>query len=394
MSQTNNKLTSTQIVGLQTDLSANLEFVPSNRIPFLSNLRMRGGEDKASSTTISWVDYSSQATGTTIKQEIQLSAGKATNAKIGDSAILKANEFVSIGDNVYKVSDVSTQQATFTKQKEDVSGKLIDDLSDSTTKLTLEEPIYLINENIEEGADLLGADYKKGVNFDNKTQIVREEISVSGTAMTLAMPSGGGIDPYDLELNSKFNTVLGKLEKALVNGVKFEDGTKRGMNGIRKYLDHGKIVNAKDKKGISMLDMIDELVTVCYARGGEINNGFYALMMSPTQNRNLSKVLLKQEVATTGETQLGAVAKFIITSQGTLPIIVNANMPETEILLIDFSSLRLKTLRPLIHEFMGKKGDSTQGLIVGEYSLEARNLHVQGKIINMDKSGVTPIEAV
>lgn len=367
-----------RIVGLQDDLAPNLAYVPVDRAPFFLNLVAMSRVGEAKATTVTWVDYTSEGTMTEVETELADNTG--TTLVVKDGSIFTVNNYILVGTEAMLVTAINGKNLTVTR------GQLGTTAINSAAVGT---PVYLINDGIEEGADLVGASYKPGANFDNKTQIIREEISVSDTAMELFVPSGDGLDPYDLEMQRKMDTAVAKLEKALVSGVKFENGNKRGMQGIRHFLDEGQIVDGK--AGALTLDLIDELVTKCFSVGGQLTSGTYALYLSPIQNRVLSKLIEGKTQNGQSESVIGGVARYVDTAQGRLPTIITPNLPADEINLINLADCMVKRLgkRGLNHTFMGKTGDNTKGLIVGEYTLEVRNIHTQGKIKNL-KQTITP----
>ena len=98
--------------------------------------------------------------------------------------------------------------------------------------------------------------------------------------------------------------------------------------------------------------------------------------------------LLKDYINSKPEnTTLGAVATHVATDFGTLPIIISNNLRSTEILILNHDDITLRPLqgRDLFHEYMGKSGDSTQGLILSELTIEVRNIHTMGMITGLKK---------
>lgn len=366
-----------RIVGMQEDVSGALKYVNPNKAPFYLNLLALGKVEEAKSTTVSWVDYTCEGTQTVLSEEMADESG--TTVKVADVTVFKPNCFARIEEEVLLVSNVQADG-------EKLSGTLTVKRGELETKAAAHAtglPIYFINDNIEEGADLQGATYKAGANFDNYTQIIREEIEVSGTAAAIAIPSGEGIDAYSLEQTRKTDLMVGKTEKALVGGKKFKKGNNRGMDGIRSILDKGQIVDAGSSKIDT--DIFSALLEKAYLTGADLQNGYYAFYVPPKQQAAITKLLEKFLKKDSGDSVLGATVTHILTDYGTFPIIMTPNIPNTEILLVNHDDCKLKPLsnRNLTHTYMGMTGDNIKGLLLSELTLEVRNVHTQGKIINL-----------
>jgi len=361
-----------RIVGKKEDLSPVLAYTNANKAPLYMNLTALGRVEPATQTKISWVDYSSEGTQTVLKTKI--SAAETTSFVVEDGSIFRKGCLAAIGNEVVAVTNISENTLTVTRaQHGTTAGK----------NYEVGEEIFFINDNIAEGADLQGANYKAGVNYDNNTQIFREEISISGTAEAIQVPSGGGVDAYSLEQTRKMDTVLGKIEKALVSGKKFEAGEKRGMDGAKRFLEKGQVVDAAGAE-IS-LEIIGNVLRKIFNVGGDLSGGNYALYVPGVQQMKISKLLKDYIQATPAENTLGAVAKYVATDFGTLPIIPSNNLSSGEIMILNHDDMKIKELRGLTHQYMGKTGDNSKGLIVTELTLEVRNIHTMGIITGLKR---------
>ena len=363
-------ITTERIVGLKEELSPGLKYINANKAPFYLNLIALGKVKPIGSTTASWVDYSCEGTETVITAALTDTTG--TSVTVADPTVFPVNSYMRIDEEVMLVQSIADKTLTVKR------GEL------GTTAAThlINTPAYFINDNIEEGADLLGASYKPGENFTNYTQIVREEISISGTAQALAVPSGGGLDPYSLEMIRKMDKVVGKVEKAMVAGKKFATGKNRGMDGIRTILDKGQIVDGIGEK-ITM-EKLEALLKKVYLVGADLQNGYYALYIPPKQQSNLNKEIEKYIVKEETSSTLGAVGVGGWAGSGGLPggggPGVRAGGPWEWASVL---GARPVSNRDLFHEYMGKTGDNIKGLILGEFTLEVRGIHEQGKIVNL-----------
>lgn len=367
-------VTTDRVVGLKEDLSPQLAYTNPNKAPLYMNLIALGNIEPTTQTKISWVDYAAAGTQTLIKTKVNSSS--ATTIEVEDASIFKADCLAAVGEEVVLIKSISENTLTVERAKHGTR---------AGASYEVGEEVYYINDNLEEGADLQGAAYKKGVNYTNNTQIIRTEISMSGTLMATNIPSAGAVDAYSLEQIRKMDETVGKIEKAIVSGKIFEDGTKRGMDGVKSFLEKGQIVDAGGSN-IS-LEIFGEALKKIFNVGGDISGGNYAFYVPPHQKMKISKLLKDYVTAQPQEATLGAVANNIATDFGTLPIIVSNNIRADEILILNHDDIKVRPLqgRELYHEYMGKRGDSTQGLILAELSLEVRNIHTMGIIKNLGK---------
>ena len=367
-------ITIERIVGKKEDLTPALAYTNANKAPLYINLVNLGNINPTTQAKTSWVDYSSEGTQTTIKTKV--TAATATSFIVEDASIFTAGCLAAIGDEVVQVTSISGDTLTVTRAQ-----------LGTTAGATYEigEEVFFINDNLVEGADLQGANYKAGVNYDNNTQIIREEISLSGTATAITLPSGGGTDAYTFEQIRKMDKVVGKIEKAIISGKKFESGQKRGMDGVRSFLAKGQVVDASNNE-IS-LEIIGNALKKIFNAGGDLSGGNYALYVPGVQKMKISKLLKDYTNSNPQNTTLGAVATHVATDFGTLPIIISNNLRSTEILILNHDDITLRPLqgRDLFHEYMGKRGDSTQGLILSELTIEVRNIHTMGMITGLKK---------
>lgn len=368
------ELTTQRIVGLKEDLSNNLAYVNPNKAPLYLNLCKLERVVPTTSIKVSWVDYTAEGTQTTLKTKVS-SAGE-TSFEVVDGSIFKKDCLAAIGTEIVKVTNIS--ENTLTVERAQIETK-------AGTSYEIGEEIYYVNDNIEEGADLIGASYKPGANYDNVTQINREEISVSGTAEAVDIPSAGGYDAYSLEQLRKLDRLVGKNEKSLISGVKFEKGNKRGMGGIKQFLAKGQVVDAAG--GEISLQLYNTLVRKLYNAGADLTGGTYAFYVPAIQKTKTSELLQKYVQSARNEETLGAVANYISTDFGEFPIITSNNLKANEILLINHDDITLRPLveRQLTHQYMGKTGDNTKGLLLSEFTVEVRNIHTMGMITNLKR---------
>lgn len=365
-------LTTDRVVGRQDDMVGELSYCNPNTAPLFLNLLGLKRTRTIASITVSWVDYSCKNTQTKIKEAL---TEAATTIKVENKDVFHVGALGRIGEEVVKVVSIA-----------DVTGDLTvvrGQFGTTAEAFEVGEELFFINDNVAEGAGLQGSNYKGGVNYSNFTQIIREEIEVSGTAQTVRVPSAEGVDAYGLEMTKGLDAAVGKIEKALVSGVKFEDGKNRGMGGVKYFLKNGQNVDAAGQA--LSYEILNELARKVNAAGANLTEGGYAYYVSGVQSVKMSTLLKDYVKAAPTDSTLGAVVSTIATPFGIIPVIISNNLRADEIMLLNHNDLEIGGLRELKHTYMGLDGDSLKGLIIAELTLEMRQIHKQGRITNLKK---------
>lgn len=363
--------TTDRIVGMQDDMTEELSYCNANTAPLFLNLLRLGRVRTIASSTVSWVDYSCRNTQTKIKEAL---TEAATTIKVENKDVFHVGALGRIGEEVIKVTAIDDTTGDMTV--------LRGQFGTTAEAFEIGEELFFINDNVAEGADLQGSNYKGGANYRNVTQIIREEIEVSGTAQAVKVPSGNGVDAYGLEITKALDVCIGKIEKALVSGVRFEQGKNRGMGGVKFFLKDGQNIDAGGQA--LTYETLNELARKVNSAGGNLAEG-YAYYVSGVQSVKMSTALKDYMKVAPTDNVLGAVVSAVATPFGLIPVIVSNNLRADEIILINHEDMDIDELRALKHIYMGLVGDSTKGLVVGELTFEMRQIHKQGRITNLKK---------
>ncbi|MCP1354658.1 MULTISPECIES: SU10 major capsid protein [Aneurinibacillus] len=218
-----------------------------------------------------------------------------------------------------------------------------------------------------EGADARAARYKARVRKSNITQIFDETIEITGTAAAVA--NYGIDDMYEYEKAKKQLELALQLEKAVINGIRYENGTVRQMDGVRNLIK----TNVSDIQNVDLtIDHINDSLQSIYTKGGFATGGRYEIIVAAKQKRRIGKFDKEAIRINQGEEKRGTVVNFITTDFGEFPVSINDNLAPDEVLILDKNRINIRNLtgRDFSHEYLGKKGDYLQGMIVGEYTLE------------------------
>lgn len=351
------------LVGKVQSVSDEYELLNPHTIPLI---KMIGFSEPVYNTTHEWVEdemFTYEALVTT-----ELTA-EATEVVVDDAEPFAKGQVAKIGDELVLVTNVLPGEKKLTVQR---------GYADTTAAIAPVKSVIevLFNEG-EEGADYREARNKKRKTVSNKTQIFSDSIEITGSA--LEVHQYNIVDFYDSERAKKQIETALQLEKAIINGVGFDNGSVRQMKGIRQYI----VTNVIDAAGAAVtLDHINDLAERIYKKGGFATGGNYVLIAGPKQKRALGTLDSAKVNIPQGSSVRGDVVDGIITDFGQFPVALNNNLASDEILLIDINRIDVKPLgkRVFSHTFHGQNRDGVSGTVLGEYTLEFRQEKAHGRI--------------
>ena len=229
-----------------------------------------------------------------------------------------------------------------------------------------------------EGADARDGRYKARVPVSNITQIFDDTVDITGTAE--AVQQYGMDDLYESEKQKKQLELALQLEKAVISGIQFNDGVStRMMRGIRSFIQ----TNVVDAGNTDLsLDMINDLAQSIYQVGGFKDGGNYTVLVGAHQKRVISNLLSDKLLLQRTDDVRGNTVKTIVTDFGEFDITLDINLNPDELIISDLNRMRILPLRGrgFGHTYLGKKGDSTQGQVLGEYTFEFKQEKAHGRL--------------
>lgn len=341
-----------QIIGKKEDVTDELLLLNPHQTPFIS---AKGFSDAVTQVEHAWFEdemYADETTATAAATDADVTLA------VADGSIFEPKHVIKVGEEFLLVTAVIGNDLTVTRGYADTTAAAIADK---------DKVEFQFVEGVE-GADARKARYKARARKTNFTQIFDETISISGTA---AATSQYNIDDlYEYEKQKKQLELALQLEKAVINGVKFEssDGLTRQMGGLRNLIN----TNVTDGTGKDIDAVINDMAQTVYEAGGFSTGGNYKIVVGAKQKRALSKVDQGSIRLTRAENTRGQVVDFYVTDFGEFEIVLNNNVGGDELFLVDFNRVDIRPLqtRQFSHEYMGKKGDYVTGAIVGEYTFE------------------------
>ena len=358
------KVFKADLVGVKESVVDAMLLLNPHQIPLLSRI---GFGDPVYNTKHEWIEdelfaYESQLTEAITNTDTTLS--------VADGSIFRKDHVIRIDEEMLKVSTVNGNNLTVSRGYAGTSAAA--HAADARVEILFVEG--------EEGADAREARFKKRVRRENYTQIFDDTIEISGTAMAIAQY---GIDNlYASEQAKKMIEVALQLEKAAINGVKYENGQVRQMAGIRSFIT----TNVTDAQGGDLtLEMVNDLAQKIYEKGGFATGANHVIMVGPKQKRALSQIGSEQIVIDRDDTARGQRVERLVTDFGELPIVLNNNVDAKELFIVDLNRIAVRPLngREFFHEYLGKRGDYVTGQIVGEYTLEFRQEAAHARIKNL-----------
>lgn len=354
------------IVGKKESVTEEFLLLNPHTIPMISMLGFG-----TPATAVEHVWYEDEMFGSSTKLAKDLD-DSATDVEVVDASIFRKDHIVMIGEEFVKVTAVDTSANKLTVERGYVGTE-----AGAATQGADVEVQYL--EGFE-GMDAVDARYKPRKRVSNVMQIFTDTVSISGTAQEVAQH--GVIDEYTEEKDKIQSDLAVQLERAVINGVKIDDGGRvRKMQGIRNFIK----TNVVDLAGADLTaEKISDAVQGIYEAGGfEGGAAGYEIVVGPKLKRVISGFDKHIVRVNQDENTRGTVVNYLTTDFGEFPVSINNNLKADEVLIIDKNRVEIKPLRnrEWFHEYLGKKGDYIEGMVVGEYTLELHQEKAHARII-------------
>lgn len=223
--------------------------------------------------------------------------------------------------------------------------------------------------------------HQVGARKHNFTQIFGDAVFLAGTTQSLDTPGN------EVKMSTQTQRVLKKLmksmERAIIYNKRFEDGSgdNRIMGGFEQYVPSD---NVKDANGQPLsLDLIDEFVRDSLDKGGQLD----CLLVSNIQKGKLNnlKVSRVEGAQSQSDKRINNLVDYLDTDAGPLKIVRSNDVAADTIWLVQKDRFKVVPLqgRRFGMEKLAKVGDLDKVMIIGEYTMEARNPEVMYKIKNL-----------
>jgi hypothetical protein len=296
----------------------------------------------------------------------------ATAVVVADVEAFRVGHVIKIGEELLLVTaiNVGTKTLTVTRGYAGTTAAAVADQAKVEVQFV----------EGQEGRNARDSRKKPRVAKSNKTQIFDDTIDISGTAS--AVTQYGISNQYEYEKQKKQLELALQLEKALINGVAYENGEVRQMAGIRSFVQ----TNVSDASSAAVSgSLLNDSLQAIYEKGGFASGGNYKIMVPAKQKRAISAIDNNKLYIMQAENTRGQKVDHFVSDFGQFEIVLNNNLDAKELLIVDTNRMAVRPLvgRDFFHKYMGEQGDYTRGILVGEYTFEFQQEKAHARIKNL-----------
>lgn len=344
------------IVGKPESVLDEILLLNPHQIPLISALGI--SQDEVTQVEHNWYEDEMFAYESTVTTE---APDTATELVVASTEPFRSLHVVRVGEELLLVTAVDSVSNKITVTR-GYAGT-------TAATITANSKIEVQFVESKEGRDAIKGRSKPRVRKSNLTQIFTDTIEITGSAAASAMYSID--DKYEYEKQKKQVELALQLERAAINGVKYENGDVRQMEGIRSFIQS----NVTNAAGAALtMDMINEELQKIYTAGGFKTGGMYEIVVPAKQKRVVGTFMENAKRVDQNDVKRVTVVNTLVTDFGEFNVSINDNMNADELFILDYNRLAIKSLkgRGFFHEYLGKKGDYTEGMVLGEYTLELK----------------------
>lgn len=239
--------------------------------------------------------------------------------------------------------------------------------------------VIIIGNPRDEGFSAGRNDSQAGVRVYNMTQIFERQYRLSGSSQSVA--AVGQETLLAKQLAEALPEVLKELQHAMFYGRRFDGGadfTGRRMAGFKWFCTQNGGANNEDVGGNALnFGLLDDIIEEYLNRGGDANK--LCMFVSPKQQRKLND-LKEARIIGGGQSQSDMtlnnyVNKYDFGSRASIDVILSTDIKNDEIYFAQKDLIKVKPLkdRALKKKPLPEDGDFVREMVIGEYTLEARN---------------------
>lgn len=241
-----------------------------------------------------------------------------------------------------------------------------------------------------EGDDAPPARFTSRARKANYTQIFTATVSVSGSMQ--AARQHGVADEVDYQKTERMRELLRDLENCVINGTAPASSpqgsatVRRSMNGITRLISTNRFVPGQGgfpAGGGAGTDLTENVLNTALRLIWEQSQGrIDTIVVGGRQKRFINQFVAASRRFTPDSTRLTDLVSVYESDFGVCRIIVSRWVPADAVLLLDSARLSVVPLAGRSFHFrpLGGRGDSFEGLVVGEYTLEFKNENAHGMI--------------
>lgn len=188
-------------------------------------------------------------------------------------------------------------------------------------------------------------------------------VRVSGTQQAIKQ-YGIAATEFDYQLAQRSKEELIKCEQSLIHGTRFEDATNewRQMGGLDFYLTTNVDSTAATVTHTRLLDQQQ----ACWDVGGSPDR-----LLSGSRQKRIISAFDSDDIRL-GRTDngRGQMVEYLDSDFGRLDIVLHRWIRSTHLMGFSREQATIRTLRPMQFKMLGDVGDSVQGIVVGEKTLQ------------------------
>ena len=287
---------------------------------------------------------------------------------------------------VYQTYDTSTNHEDLT----DVLTKIGDMTTPAYAKLrkvsaknTLHEWSTYEHDSAAVNAQIEGATYSYGAltapsRLTNYTQIFRKTFQVSNTQQ--AVDPAGMEDEYAFRVQVALEAIGRDIEKALINGTANSgaSGTGRRLKGILSFITTNISTGTGTGRALSEAEL-NGLIQDCYENGGRPD----WLLGSYTQVNKLAQLMSADRTYNDGNKEFTSQMLVYSSPFGRVMVEGDSQIASDTLAVLQKDMWAIAQLRPVAKKDTPETADAKNGVLIGELTLEARAVKMNGKITGL-----------
>ena len=257
--------------------------------------------------------------------------------------------------------------------------------------LTNSRKLFIIGNAAFEGSSALAARMTLRQRRQNFTQIFTATVDVSGSVQ--AARKVGVADEVDYQKQERMRELLRDLENVVINGVapaanaQGSSTVRRSMNGIIKTIATNRFVpgvGGVPAGGGGGTDLNEAVLNYCLKQIWESSNSkIDTIVVGGSLKRRINQFIASTSRAYSPiDQRLGELVSVYESDFGVCRVILSRWAPPDTALLLDSSRIEVLPLGGRTFQFrpLAQTGDSFQGQLLGEYTLEFRNELAHGLV--------------
>ncbi len=268
---------------------------------------------------------------------------------------------------------------------------------------------------IIEGDDATANTADPTVRLGNQLQTLRKVVQVSGRAQ--AVESAGRADEFEYQLKKRMAELGRDLEAALTQTnaatagsassaplmASFESWIASSATAVGNYISAGTgtaqtTIGINAAAGYPVTSPVDSTVTgtlteamlkqvirTAWEAGGDPSLVMCGAIVKQKISGSFTGIATRfRNVESKSQAQIISGADIYVSDFGSTTIVANRFMRAVTVLVVDPEYVGIASLRGFRMERLAKTGDSDRAQILGDYTLEMRNVLAQGKIADVN----------